>query len=140
MAQLIKNPPAMWETWVQSLGWEDTLGEGKGYALQCSGLENSMDCIVHGVAESQTRLTDFHFHFPASESFPMSQFSASGASSFWHSAFFMVQLSHLYMTTGKTIALIIWTFELQRNDAFKLWCWKRLLRVPWMARRSNQSI
>ena len=29
-------------------------GEGKGYPLQCSGLENSMDCIVHGVAKSQT--------------------------------------------------------------------------------------
>ena len=35
-------------------------GEGKGYPLQNSGLENSMDCIVHGVAKSQTRLTDFH--------------------------------------------------------------------------------
>ena len=30
--------------------------------------------------------------------------------------------------------------ELQRIDAFKLWCWRRLLRVPWLARRSNQSI
>ena len=30
--------------------------------------------------------------------------------------------------------------ELRRNDAFKLWCWRRLLRVPWTARRSNQSI
>ena len=30
--------------------------------------------------------------------------------------------------------------EHQRNDAFELWCWKRLLRVPWTARRSNQSI
>ena len=30
--------------------------------------------------------------------------------------------------------------ELQRIDAFELWCWKRLLRVPWTARRSNQSI
>ena len=30
--------------------------------------------------------------------------------------------------------------EYQRIDAFKLWCWKRLLRVPWTARRSNQSI
>ena len=36
-------------------------GEGKGYSLQYSGLENSMDCIVHGVAKSQTRLSDFHF-------------------------------------------------------------------------------
>ena len=35
-------------------------GEGKGYPLQYSGLENSMDCIVHGVAKSQTRLSDFH--------------------------------------------------------------------------------
>ena len=30
--------------------------------------------------------------------------------------------------------------ELQRIDAFELWCWRRLLRVPWTARRSNQSI
>jgi len=36
-------------------------GEGKGYPLQYSGLENSMDCIVHGVAKSQTQLSDFHF-------------------------------------------------------------------------------
>ena len=28
----------------------------------------------------------------------------------------------------------------RRNDAFELWCWRRLLRVPWTARRSNQSI
>ena len=36
-----------------------------------------------------------------------------------------------------------WTIkkaERQRIDAFKLWCWTRLLRVPWTARRSNQSI
>ena len=36
-----------------------------------------------------------------------------------------------------------WTIkkaENQRIDAFELWCWKRLLRVPWTARRSNQSI
>ena len=37
-------------------------GEGKGYPLQYSGLENAMDCIVHGVAENHTRLSDFHFH------------------------------------------------------------------------------
>ena len=30
--------------------------------------------------------------------------------------------------------------ERQRTDAFELWCWRRLLRVPWIARRSNQSI
>ena len=36
-------------------------GEGTGYPLQYSCLENSMDCIVHGVAKSRTRLSDFHF-------------------------------------------------------------------------------
>ena len=36
--------------------------EGKGYPLQYSGLENSMDCIVHGVVKSQTILSDFHLH------------------------------------------------------------------------------
>ena len=30
--------------------------------------------------------------------------------------------------------------ECQRTDSFELWCWRRLLRVPWTARRSNQSI
>ena len=40
-----------------------SLGEGEGYPLQYSGLENSMDCIVHGVAKSRTRPSDFHFHF-----------------------------------------------------------------------------
>ena len=37
-------------------------GEGKGYPLQYSGLEKSMDYIVHRVAKSQTQLSDFHFH------------------------------------------------------------------------------
>ena len=36
-------------------------GEGKGYPLQYFGLENSMDCIVHGITKCWTRLSDFHF-------------------------------------------------------------------------------
>ena len=56
VAQLVKNWPAMWETWVGR-----SPGEGKGYPLQFSGLKSSVDCIVHGVANSQTRLSDFHF-------------------------------------------------------------------------------
>ena len=38
---------------------------------------------------------------------------------------------------------VSWTVkkaECRRTDAFELWCWRRLLRVPWTARRSNQSI
>ena len=43
-------------------GSESSPGEGKGYPLQYSGLENSMVYIFHGVAKSQTRLSDFHYH------------------------------------------------------------------------------
>ena len=39
-----------------------SLGEGKGYPFQYSGLGNSMDCIVHRVTKSQTQLNDFHVH------------------------------------------------------------------------------
>ena len=56
VVQLIKNLPAMWETWVQSLGWEDPLEKGTLYSLPYSGLESSMDCVVHRVAKSWTFL------------------------------------------------------------------------------------
>ena len=55
VAQLVKNPPIMRETWLGNIP-----GEGKGYPLQYSGLENSMDCRVPGVAKSWTRLSNFH--------------------------------------------------------------------------------
>ena len=42
-------------------GWGRPPGKGKSYPLQHSGLENSMDCIIHGVTQRQTRLGDFHF-------------------------------------------------------------------------------
>ena len=61
-ASLLAHPAAMRETWVWSLGWEDPPGEGKGYPLHYSGLENSMDCTVHEVTKSQTQLSNFHFH------------------------------------------------------------------------------
>ena len=62
MAQLVKNPPAMRETWVQSLVLRRSPGEGKGYSLQCSGLENPMGCIVNRVAKRRIQLSNFHFH------------------------------------------------------------------------------
>ena len=90
------------------------------------------------------------------------QHHSSKASILQHSAFFTVQLSHPHMTTGKTMALTKLTFAdkvrlvkvmvfpvvmygcerwtIRKADAFELWCWRRLLRVPWTARRSNQSI
>ena len=43
VAQIVKNLPAMWEAWVRSLSWEDTLEKGTSYPPQYSGLKNSMD-------------------------------------------------------------------------------------------------
>ena len=99
------------------------------------------------------------------------QYHSEKASILWCSAFFMIQLPHPYMNTGKTIAFGFnytdislptkiclvkamvfpmvmygcesWTIkkaEHQRIDAFELWCWRKLLRIPWTSRRSNQSI
>ena len=61
VVQLVKNPPAIRETWVRSLGWEDPLEKGIGYPLQYSGQDSSMDCTVNGIAKSWTRLSDFAF-------------------------------------------------------------------------------
>ena len=59
VAQRLKCLPAMWETWVQSLGWEDSPGEGNSNPLQYSCLKNPTDggawwAAVHGVAKSWT--------------------------------------------------------------------------------------
>ena len=43
-------------------GWGRSPGEGKGYPLQYFGLENSMDCIIHGVAKRRTLPSNFRFH------------------------------------------------------------------------------
>ena len=64
-APLIENPPACWRPGsIPGLGRYP--GEGKGYPLQCSGLENSVDWVVHGAAKSWTQLSAFHFHFTLS--------------------------------------------------------------------------
>ena len=59
VAQLVKNSSAMWETWVQSLGWEDPLKEGMATHSSILAWGIPMDrgawqATVHGVAKSQT--------------------------------------------------------------------------------------
>ena len=63
VAQLVKNPPAMRETWARSLGWEDPLEKGKATHSSILAWRIPLDCIVHGVAKSRRQLNDFHFHF-----------------------------------------------------------------------------
>ena len=113
---------------------QQSFGEGNGNPLQCSCLENPRAggawwAAVYGVAQSQTRLKQLSSS-PSNEysgliSFRMDwldllaaqgtlysllQHHSSKASILWHSVFFIVQLFHPYMTTGKTIALTRWTF------------------------------
>ena len=71
VAQTVKRLPAIRETWVRSLGREDSPGEGNGNPLQYSCLENPMDggawwATVHGVTKSRTRLSDFPPSLPPS--------------------------------------------------------------------------
>ena len=59
VAQLVKNLPTMWESWVRSLGWEKPLEKGK--AAHSTILDWRIPwTVVHEVAKSQTRLNDFH--------------------------------------------------------------------------------
>ena len=60
VAPLVKNLPAMRQTWVWSLGWEDPLEKEK--ATHSSILAWWIPWTVHGITKSQTQLSDFHFH------------------------------------------------------------------------------
>ena len=62
IAQLVKNPPQCRRLWFNFFGSGRPAGEGIGYPLQYSGLENSTDWIVHRVTRSWAWLSDFHFH------------------------------------------------------------------------------
>ena len=61
--QMVNNPPAMWETWVRSLGWENPLKEGMATHFSILAWRIPMDrgawqATVHGVAKSWTELSD----------------------------------------------------------------------------------
>ena len=63
VAQMVKNLPAMWETWVRSLGWEDALEEGMAAHPSILASRIPMDreawwATVHGIAKSKTQLSD----------------------------------------------------------------------------------
>ena len=69
---------------------------------------------------------------------------------FWLGSFPFTLLTKVFIVKAVVFPVVIYgyetslwpikTAECQRIDTFKLWCWRRLLRVPWAARRSNQSI
>ena len=60
VAQLVKNPPAMWETWVWFLGWEDPLEQGMATHSSILAWRIPWTVYIHGVAKSWTQLSSFH--------------------------------------------------------------------------------
>ena len=92
------------------------IGEGNGNPLQYYCLENSRDrgawwAAIYGVAQSRTWLK-------------------------WPS----ISASNFPVVMYGCVSWTVKKAECWRIDAFELWCWRRLLTVPWTARRSNQSI
>ena len=68
VAQMVKNLPAMWETWGWSLGWEDPLEKGTAthstiLAWRIPWIEEPDRLTVHGVAKSRTPVSNFHCSF-----------------------------------------------------------------------------
>ena len=69
VAQMVKDPPAMQETWIRSLSWEDPLEEGMATYSSILAWRMPMDrgawwATVHGVTKSQTRLSNSAQHRP----------------------------------------------------------------------------
>ena len=70
VAQMVKNVPAVWETWVRSLGWEDPLEKGTAthstiLAWRNPRIEEPDRLTGHGVAKSRTQVSNFRCSFSA---------------------------------------------------------------------------
>ena len=110
------------------------IGEGNGNPLQCSCLENPRDggawwAAIYGVTQSGTRLKRL-----------------SSSSILKSRNIILPTKVHLVKAMAFPVVMYgceSWTIkkvDSRRIDAFKIWCWRRLLRVPWTAGRSSQSI
>ena len=135
IAQLVKNPPAMQETLVRFLDREDLLEKGKAthssilawripWTIQSMGFQRVWATFTapwkEGYDKPRQCIKNQRHHFANKCPYNQSYGFSSGHVRMW-------QLDHKEA-------------EHQRIDALELWCWRRLLRVPWTARRSNQSI
>ena len=139
------------------------IGEGNGNPLQCSCLENPRDggawwAAVYGVAQSRTRLkrlnsssskitSDGDCSHEIKRRLLLGRKVMTNLDSIFKSRDITLP-ANIHLVKAMVFPVVMygcesWTIkkaECRRIDAFELWCWRRLLRVPWTARRSNQSI
>ena len=112
------------------------IGEGNGNPLQCSCLENPRDrgawwAAIYGIAQSW--IHDWSSLAAADSTLKSRDITLLTKACLIKAIVFPVVMYGCESWTIKKA-------EHRRIDAFELWCWRRLLRVPWTARRSNQSI
>ena len=124
------------------------IGGGNGNPLQCSCLDNPREdgawwAAVYGVAQSRTRLK----RLSSSSSRLLERKAVNNLDSILKSRDITlptkVNLAKAMVFPVVMYVCDSWTIkkaEHRRIDVFELWCWRRLLRVPWTAGRSNQSI
>ena len=113
-------------------------GEGKGCPLQYSGLENSMECIVHGVAKSQTGLGDFHFQFQEGKnvgslpnkltcSLEWSLESCQWIDSICYSLLFLI----IFFTWASLVAQLVKNLPAMQRTGFN----PLVVKIPWRRER-----
>ena len=120
-------------------------GEGNGNPLQSSCLENPMDrgawrATVHRITRVRHDLATTP---PPSPHIPVSEMLKCETKVLLRIGEIQVHLVKAMVFPVVLYGCESWTIkkaERWRIDAFELWCWRRLLRVPWTARISNQSI
>ena len=143
-----KHLSTMWETWVQSLDWEDSLE--KEMATHSSTLALKIPWTEELGAgyypwdrkeSGTTERLHFHFHFTHwKESYDQPRQHIKKQRQYF--------VNYVHLVKAIVFPVVMYGFESwtiknaehQRINTFELWCWRRLLRVPWTARRSNQSI
>ena len=136
----------MQETWVQSLGWEDPLEKGK--ATYSSILAWRIpELLTHFIFLGSQITADGDFSHEVKRHLLLGRKVMTNLESILKSRdITLPTMVHLVKAMVSPVVMYEWESwsikkaECQRTDAFELWSWRRLLRVPWIARRSNQSI
>ena len=145
VAQMVKNMSAMQKTWVWSLGWEDPWRrEWQPTPVFLPGKFYGQRNLV-GYSSWGRKKWDMTEHLTLSLSLPWKESYDKPRQYIRKQRYHFAYKGPYNQSFGFSSSHVqceSWTIkkaECQRINAFILWCWRRLLRVPWTARRSNQS-
>ena len=122
MTQLLKNLPAMWETWVQSLGWEDPLEKGKATHSSILVWRIPWTVWVHGVTKSQTWLSNFHFSLSLSNLYSRQShlFETSIPSSPWLKTFINLSSQLKSELPGQKLGYSEWCIKFKQASQIQV--------------------